>query len=639
MTEEFNDLKAIQKIPTGIEGFEHITMGGLTEGRTTLVVGTSGSGKTFFAVECLYRSITQFNRPGIFVTFEERPADVVRNVHRLGWDLNALIKRDLFVLIDASPEPTFSTEVGTYDLSGLITQIQYVVHKIGAKLVVVDSLGSLFSQYSSEITLRREIFRLTETLKGMHVTTILTAERLEEYGPISRHGIEEFVSDNVIILRSVLTEERIRRTIQVLKMRGHIHFKGESPFTIDEHGIRIIPLSAMELKQSSSNVRASSGNSKLDQIAGGGIFRDSIMLVSGPTGCGKTLMCATFAAEGCKNNERVLLFGYEESREQLLRNAKSWGVDFNYWEEQGLLKIVCLYPEAMGLHEHLSYVRDEITAFKPRRLIIDSVSSMERVANERYFREFVIGLTSFAKQEEVCSLFTSTTPQLSGGGSITEAHISTITDIIVLLRYVEISGVMRRGIAIMKMRGSLHDKEIYEFSIDDQGLHIGKPFSNVQNIILGVPSVTREINEVLEKPLQPIPICPGLNVIQERNLLLGLINNVPDMLFIKDRQSRFVACNKAMEHWLLKFAQTTEIVGKTDFDFLPEEEAKKLYEEEQNIMEQGETKSNIIYNTLDKQGSTHCWRVSKTPWRDEETNKVIGLVGICTDINNLERND
>lgn len=506
MIEEFDNLKAIQKISTGIEGFEHITMGGLTEGRTTLVVGTSGSGKTFFAVECLYRGITQFDRPGIFVTFEERPVDVVRNVRQLGWDLNYCVKNNQFILIDASPEPTFSTEVGTYDLSGLITQIQYAIKKINAKLVVIDSLGSLFSQYSNEIMLRREIFRLTETLKSMHVTAILTAERLEEYGPISRHGIEEFVSDNVIILRSVLAEERIRRTIQVLKMRGHTHFKGESPFTIDECGIRIIPLSAMELKQSSSNARVSSGNSKLDNIAGGGIFRDSIILVSGPTGCGKTLMCATFAAEGCKNNENVLLFGYEESREQLLRNAKSWGVDFNHWEEQGLLKIVCLYPEAMGLHEHLSLIRDEIAAFKPRRLIVDSVSSMERVANERYFREYVIGLTSFAKQEEVCSLFTSTTPQLSGGGSITEAHISTITDIIILLRYVEISGTMRRGIAVMKMRGSLHKKEIYEFSIDNKGLHIGEPFSNVQNIILGVPFVTKEI----EKSTPPAPISQEL---------------------------------------------------------------------------------------------------------------------------------
>ncbi|OQW93865.1 MAG: circadian clock protein KaiC [Beggiatoa sp. IS2] len=485
---EFENLEPIQKIPTGIEGFEHITMGGLTEGRATLLVGTSGSGKTLLAVESLYRGALQFNRPGIFVTFEERPIDIVRNVKRLGWDLGTLIKEQKMLFVDVSPEPMQTKEIGKYDLSGLIAQIRYTVGRINAKLVVLDSLGSLFGQYTDETTLRYEIFRLTEVLKSMEVTSILTAERLEEYGPISRHGIEEFVSDNVIILRNVLHEERIRRTIQVLKMRGHTHFKGESPFTIDQNGVRILPLSAMELVQSSSNARVSSGNDKLDQLTNGGIFRDSILLVSGPTGCGKTLMCATFAADACKNGEKVLLLGYEESREQLLRNANSWGIDFGYWEKQGLLRISCLYPEAMGLHEHLSLIRDEIAAFKPRRLVVDSVSSMERVASERYFREFVIGLTSHAKQQEICSLFTSTTPNLSGGGSITEAHISTITDIIILLRYVEIAGVLRRGIVVMKMRGSKHDKEIYEFTIDDDGIHIGKPFVNVQNIVLGVPS-------------------------------------------------------------------------------------------------------------------------------------------------------
>lgn len=496
-------IKAPKKIATGIEGLEHITMGGLTEGRTTLVGGSSGSGKTLLAAEFLYRGITEFDRNGVFVTFEERPQGIMQNVKKLGWNLDELVQQNKLSIIDASPEPVPVTEVGDYDLSGLFAQIDYGVKEVGAKLLVMDSIGSLFHQFSNTALIRREIFRITEMLKELGVTAIITAERLEEYGPISRHGVEEFVSDNVIILRNVLEDEKCRRTIQVLKIRGDTHYKGEFPFTISNSGISILPLSAMELKQSSSSVRLSFGNAELDKMTNGGFFRDSIILASGPTGGGKTLMCTTFTAEACRHGEKVLLLAYEESGHQLLRNAQSWGMDFQKWEQDGLLKVICLYPEAMGLEDHLLMIRREIEEFKPRRMVMDSISAMERVSNVRNFREFVIGLTSYAKQEEICSLFTSTTPKLSGGDSITEAHISTITDAIVLLRYVEINGVLRRGIAVIKMRGSQHDKQIREFTIDGQGLHIGKPFKNVQNIVLGIPSSTAPSeSEQLEEMFQ-----------------------------------------------------------------------------------------------------------------------------------------
>lgn len=488
-----NDLSGLQaptKIPTGVEGFEHLTFGGLTEGRTTLAVGSSGSGKTLFGVECLYRGISEFARPGVLVTFEERPQDIVRNVKRLGWNLDELVEQGKLMFVDASPEPVSQEETGPYDLSGLMVQIERAVNTTSAKLVVLDSMGALFHQFENSGLIRREIFRVTDILRGFGVTAIMTAERLEEYGMISRHGIEEFVSDNVIVLRNVLQEEKCRRTIQILKVRGDTHMKGEFPFTISDTGISILPLSSMELKQESSMERVSTGNAELDKMTNGGIFRDSIFLASGPTGGGKTLMSTMFTAAACKNGEKILLLAYEESREQLLRNAASWGVDFAKWEQEGLLKIVCSYPESMGLEDHLLMIRREIESFQPQRMVMDSISAMERVAPVRNFREFVIGLTSFAKQERVCSLFTSTTPQLSGGESITEAHISTITDVIMLLRYVEIGGVLRRGIAVIKMRGSQHNKEIREFTIDSNGLHIGDPFKNVENIILGIPTST-----------------------------------------------------------------------------------------------------------------------------------------------------
>ena len=485
-SQDFSNIKTLSKIATGIEGFEHISMGGLTEGRTTLIVGSSGSGKTMFAVEFLYRGITTFNRNGVFITFEERPREIVRNVKTLGWDLGKLVKQKRLIFLDASPEPEHVEETGSYDLSGLVVQIKHAIEKVGAKLLVMDSIGSLFDQFTNTGLIRQEIFRITDIFKDMGITAIITAERLQEYGTISRYGIEEFVSDNVIIIRNVLEEEKCRRTIQVLKVRGNTHYKGEFPFTITDSGINIIPLSAMELKQSSSTQRISFGNAKLDEMTNGGLFQDSITLASGPTGSGKTLLCATFTAEACKKGEKILLLAFEESRAQLIRNATGWNVDFQNWEKAGLLKIICHYPEAMGLEDHLLNIRRAVAEFKPRRLIMDSVSAMERVANVRLFREFVIGLTSFVKQEEICSLFTSTTPKLSGGDSITEAHISTITDAIILMRYVEINGILRRGIAVIKMRGSQHDKQVREFTIDGKGLHIGEPFKNVHNIILGI---------------------------------------------------------------------------------------------------------------------------------------------------------
>lgn len=487
-TAQLSNLPPLEKIPTGIEGFEHISLGGLVAGRTTLLVGTSGSGKTVFTVELLYRAITQFNRPGVFVTFEERPPDIVRNVQRLGWDLSELVDQGKLVLVDASYDRSIVEEAGSYDLSGIISQIQYAVKSVGAQIVILDSLGALFHQFSNPAILRREIFRITDVLQELGVTSVMTSERLDEYGPISRHGIEEFVTDCVIVLRHVLTEEHVRRTIQIHKMRGTLHHDGQFPFIIDDRGFCILPLSAMELKQLSSSERVSFGNQELDQMAGGGLFRDSIILVSGPTGGGKTLMCATFVAEACRKGERVLLLGYEESREQLLRNAQSWGVDFEKWERQGVLRIICQYPEAQGLEGHLLSIRREIESFKPRRMVMDSVSALERIADLRLFREFLIGLTSYVKQEQVCSLLTCTTPELSGGESITESHISTITDAIILLRYVMLDTTLRRGMIIIKMRGSQHAKNIREFTIDNRGLHVGEPFSNIHDILSGIPS-------------------------------------------------------------------------------------------------------------------------------------------------------
>ncbi len=490
--ERISDLKSLVKLPTGLSGFDLIAEGGLPKGRTALVSGTSGSAKTVFASQFLAEGIMKADEHGVFITFEEPPNDIRKNMRGFGWDIHQWETEGKWVFVDASPSVDQETIIiGDYDLGALLVRIEYAVKLVGAKRVSMDSLGSLLSQLPDTPTMRHELLRISSALKKMGVTSVMTGERIEEYGGISRYGLEEFVADNVIILRNSLEEEKRRRTIEILKFRGTPHQKGEFPFAIiPGRGIVVIPLSAIELKQRSSNFRVTSGIEELDQMCGGGFFRDSILLVSGATGTGKTLMVTHFLQGGCANQERCLIFAFEESREQLFRNAIGWGVDFEKLESEGLLKVVCKYPEVTSLENHMIDMRAAIEEFKPKRIAVDSLSALERVSTKKGFREFVIGLTSFIKHQEVIGLFTSTTPSLMGGVSVTEAHISTITDSIILLRYVEIFGEMRRGLTVLKMRGSTHNKEIREFLIDQGGMHISKPFRNVTGILSGRPIYT-----------------------------------------------------------------------------------------------------------------------------------------------------
>ncbi len=491
----YRNLPPLTKIQTGISGFEHLTMGGLVENRATLIVGSSGSGKTILSTEIACRGAHDHDRSAVFVTFEESPEDVIRNVQAQGWDVAELFEQNKLFFIDASLDKDVAGETGAYDLSGLLAQIHAAVKKLDAKLVILDSLGALFHQYQDTGMVRREIVRIRDSLREAGVTSIMTAERLEEYGTISRHGIEEFLSDCVIVLRHVLENEKVRRTIQVYKLRGSDHVSGECPFVITSRGVKVLPLTAITLQQSSGLERIAFGNASFDKMSGGGLFQDSVVLVSGPTGGGKTLMCTTFAAASCRNEKRTLYLGFEESRPQLVRNASSWGMDFEDWEQKGWLRIECNFPESRGLASHLLAIRDAIDEFKPSRIVIDSVSALERVSGLRTFREFVLGLTSMLKERKICALLTSTTPELSGGDSVTDAHISTITDAIVLLRYVELEGTLRRGMIVIKMRGSQHDKDMREFSIDDTGLHIGEPIRSQSVSLLGGFSGSSRIGE------------------------------------------------------------------------------------------------------------------------------------------------
>jgi circadian clock protein KaiC len=477
--------ESLSKLPTGIAGFDHVALGGLPVLRTTLVTGTTGTGKTLFSLEFLMKGILEFDEPGIFVTFEESPSDLRENLASFNYDIEGNETAGKWTFIDAalttSPQDAV---VGSYDFGGLISRIGHAVRSTGAKRVVLDSTGSLFTRFSESAHVRFELFRLFVALKEMGTTSVLTMESSGGNGAVTRFGVEEFVADNVVVLRNTLEQSKRRRTVEILKFRGAPHRSGEWLFTIvADEGIVVIPVSLLGSKQLASGSQVTTGNAELDRMCGGGFYRDSVIIVSGPTGVGKTLTATQFIDAGVARGEGCLLFSFEESKDQLIRNAASWGLDLEMMERSGNLQIICEYPEMASLEDHFVSMKQAIETTRPNRLAVDNLSALERVASPRGLRDFIIGMTSFVKQQEITSLFTSTTRTLLGGSSITEAHISTIADTIVVLRYVEVVGEVRRAITLLKMRGSAHDTRIREFSVGGRGMQVGDPFEESIGIL------------------------------------------------------------------------------------------------------------------------------------------------------------
>ena len=483
---------SIRKLATGIPGFDHVAMGGLPARRATVVAGQAGSAKTVFAAQFLAEGVRR-GQPGVFVTLEEPAADLRANLLTLGCDLTAWEESGDWRFVDASPLARADSPKGhaPYSTETLAAQIGHAVDATGAQRLVLDSLNAVLAMQEDVVAARQLLRSLISSLRGMGLTIVMTVETPgDPGGTLSRYGVEEFVADNVVLLRNVREGSYRRRTLEVLKMRGAMHHKGDVGFTVvPGQGLVVLPVSAPHVEQHRGSERVSSGNAGLDRLTHGGLLRGSSTLLSGPTGTGKTLLATQFAAQGAASGERALVIAYEETPEQVRTNGRALGHDFEAYEEQGLLDVVSLYPEVASLDDHLVEIRSLVERLQPTRLVIDSLSSLERIGSAYAYREFIISITSFIKTQGLASVMTAASAQLVGATSVTESHISGLIDTIVLMRHVEHDSMLKRGILVLKMRGSSHDHQIRELAVRDGDLVVGEPFSGLGGVLTGQPVV------------------------------------------------------------------------------------------------------------------------------------------------------
>ena len=485
---------SLPKCPTGIQGLDEITGGGLPAGRPTLVCGSAGSGKTMLAMEFLVRGATQFGEPGVFMMFEENAAEIAANVRSLGFDLEKLAAQKKLVLDHVHIERSEIEETGEYDLEGLFIRLGHAVKSVGAKRVVLDTVEALFSGLPNHAVLRAELRRLFRWLKDRGLTAVITGERGEQ--SLTRYGLEEYVADCVIILDQRIDEQISTRRLRVLKYRGTAHGTNEYPFLIGERGFSVLPITSLRLDHQVSARRIPTGIARLDEMLGGkGVFRGSSTLVSGSPGTGKTSIGATFIDATCRRGERVLLFAYEESSAQIVRNMGSIGIDLGPWVEKGLLQIHSSRPTLHGLEQHLVMMHDAVSDFRPSVVVVDPISNLSLDRNESEVKPTLMRLIDFLKQQQITTLFTS----LTGGGGATpedsQLGVSSLMDTWLLLRNVEFNGERNRTIYVLKSRGMAHSNQVREFVLSDKGIDLVDVYLGADRVLTGTARVAQEEQE------------------------------------------------------------------------------------------------------------------------------------------------
>jgi len=460
----------IKKTPSGIQGLDEITCGGLPQGRPTLICGAAGCGKTLMSVEFLVRGATQYGEPGVLMAFEETAKEIAVNVQSLGFDLKKLVDEKKLIVDHVRIERSEIEETGDYDLEGLFVRLGHAIDSIGAKRVVLDTLESIFSGLSDTAILRAELRRLFQWLKERGVTAIITAEKGE--GTLTRYGMEEYVSDCVIVLDHRVTEQVSTRRLRIVKYRGSIHGTNEFPFLIDANGISVLPITSAKLEHEAPSERVSTGNPGLDEMLGGkGYFKGASVLVSGTAGTGKTTIAAHFAASICANNGRCLYFAFEESPKQLIRNMRSAGIDLQPAVDNGRLLISSARPSLHGLEMHLALILKAIRDFRPDGVVIDPTSNFIAAGTCGEAGLMLTRLVDFLKSQAITSVFTCLM-----SGVVAHEHasggISSIIDTWLFVRDLEIRAERVRGIYVLKSRGMAHSNKVRQFSIGDNGVKI-----------------------------------------------------------------------------------------------------------------------------------------------------------------------
>jgi circadian clock protein KaiC len=486
--------QTLPKALTGIQGMDEITGGGLPRGRPTLISGGAGSGKTLFGLEFLVRGATQYDEPGVLISFEESIQDLTKNAASLGFDLDRLVTDKKLFLDYVHIQRSEIEATGEFDLEGLFIRIADAVRRVGARRVVLDTIESLFAELPNPAILRAEIRRLFGWLKEKELTAVITAER-DQPDKLTRHGIEEFVSDCVILLDHRIREEISTRRLRIVKYRGSTHGTNEYPFLIDARGISVLPISSLGLNHAAPAERVSSGIARLDGMLGGkGFYRGSSILISGTSGTGKTSVAAHFADAACRRGERCLYLAFEESPRQIIRNMRSIGIDLEPAVGKGLLEFHAARPTYGGIEQHLALILNCISSFQPGVVVVDPVTNLIVVGTQYEVRSMLTRLVDFLKTREMTAIFTSLT---AGGGPLeaSEESVSSLMDAWLRLESIPVGGERNRTLYVLKSRGMEHSNQIREFAITDHGLQLPDAYLGPEGVLTGSARLSQEARE------------------------------------------------------------------------------------------------------------------------------------------------
>ena len=488
-----SDAVSLLKTPTGIKGLDEITGGGLPQGRPTLVCGGTGCGKTLLAMEFLVRGATQFDEPGVFMSFEEKFDELSKNFDSLGFDLNELVNQNRIAIDYVHIEPSEIEEAGEYDLEGLIIRLDYAIDAIGAKRVALDTIEVLFSGMTNENILRSELRRLFRFLKDKGVTAIITGEQGEQ--TFTRFGLEEYVADCVIVLPHTVDHQVATRRLRIVKYRGSAHGTNEYPFLIDHKGFSIMPLSSLGLDHPASTERISTGIARLDAMLGGqGYYRGSSILVTGTAGTGKSSLAAHFIDAACRRGERCLYFAFEESQKQIIRNMRSIGIDLGQWIDQGLLQFQNSRTTIYGLEMHLVVMHRMIEDFKPDIVVVDPISNLVAAASKAEVKSMLSRMIDYLKTKQITAFCTDLT-STNGTLVLNSTDISSLMDTWLLLQVLETSGERNRGLYLLKSRGMAHSNQVREFILSDNGAQLRDVYIGSGLVLTGSSRVAQEAHD------------------------------------------------------------------------------------------------------------------------------------------------